>query len=139
MNEESQERLKKKKELKKEAKKHRLESESCKVVEVNDLKVSGTKTEVKSEENEVVEKKERDLETVKEEKSDLNMNNQSRICLNPSQKNHDTAESNENKFENIELEEKEEGFIGPRLPRLMAKEEVEALFKELFPNSDRYK
>ena len=39
----------------------------------------------------------------------------------------------------IELEDKEDGFIGPRLPRVMTKEEVEALFRELFPNSEKYK
>ena len=39
----------------------------------------------------------------------------------------------------IELEDKEDGFIGPRLPRVMTKEEVEALFRELFPNSKKYK
>ena len=39
----------------------------------------------------------------------------------------------------IELEVKEDGFIGPRLPRVMTKEEVRALFRELFPNSDKYK
>ena len=35
----------------------------------------------------------------------------------------------------IEIEDKEVGFIGPRLPRVMTKEEVKALFRELFPNS----
>ena len=39
----------------------------------------------------------------------------------------------------IELEDKEDGFIGPRLPRVMTKEEVRALFRELFPNADKYK
>ena len=39
----------------------------------------------------------------------------------------------------IELEVKEDGFIGPRLPRVMTKEEVRALFRELFPNADKYK
>ena len=39
----------------------------------------------------------------------------------------------------FELEDKEIIFIGPRLPRVMTKEEVKALFRELFPNSDKYK
>ena len=49
------------------------------------------------------------------------------------------VETHENKYENIELEEKEEGFIGPRLPRLMTDEEFKALMRELFPNSEKYK
>ena len=53
------------------------------------------------------------------------------------QATHEHLETTENK--DIELEEKEEGFIGPKLPRVMTKEEVKALFRELFPNSDKYK
>ena len=44
------------------------------------------------------------------------MNDQSRICINSNQNNPDSAKTYENEFENIELEEKEEGLIGPRLP-----------------------
>ena len=32
----------------------------------------------------------------------------------------------------IELEEKEEGFIGPKLPRLMSEAEKEAFFKKIY-------
>ena len=39
----------------------------------------------------------------------------------------------------IEIEDKEVGFIGPRLPRVMTKEEVRVLFRELFPHSDKYR
>ena len=53
------------------------------------------------------------------------------------QATHEHLETTENK--DIELEEKEEDFIGPKLPRVMTKEEVKALFRELFPNSDKYK
>ena len=49
------------------------------------------------------------------------------------------VESYDNEYANIELEEKEEGFIGPRLPRLMTDEEFKALMRELFPNSEKYK
>ena len=49
------------------------------------------------------------------------------------------VESYDNKYANIELEEKEEGFIGPRLPRLMTDEEFKALMRDLFPNSEKYK
>ena len=49
------------------------------------------------------------------------------------------VETTENKHANIELEDKEEGFIGPRLPRVMTKEEFKAFLMELFPNSDKYK
>ena len=34
-------------------------------------------------------------------------------------------------------ENKEIGFIGPRLPRVMTKKEVKALFREFFPSSDK--
>ena len=137
INEERQERLKKKKELKKEAKRQRLKSGSIEVVEVIDLKVSGTNSGVKCEHEKVVEEKERDLQTVTEEKGDLNMNKQSGVGIEPTQNDPEPVKTNANDFENIELEEKEEGFIGPRLPRLMTKGEVDVLFKGLFPNSDR--
>ena len=39
-------------------------------------------------------------------------------------------------YENIELEEKPEGFIGPRLPRMLTEEECKALFKRLL--GDKY-
>ena len=110
---------------------------SSEVVEVIDMKVSGTNSGVKCEHEEVVEEKERDLQTVTEEKGDLNMNKQSGVGIEPTQNDPEPVKTNANDFENIELEEKEEGFIGPRLPRLMTKEEVDVLFKELFPNSDR--
>ena len=42
-----------------------------------------------------------------------------------------SSETSENKFENIELEEKEEGFIGPRLPRVLTDEEFKLLLKRL--------
>ena len=35
-------------------------------------------------------------------------------------------------FKDIELEDKEEGFIGPRLPRLMTDAEKEVFFKKIY-------
>ena len=52
-------------------------------------------------------------------------------------KAHEQLETIEKK--GIELEDKEDGFIGPRLPRVMTNEEVKALFRELFPNSNKHK
>ena len=42
-----------------------------------------------------------------------------------------SQDASDNDYANIELEEKEEGFIGPRLPRMLTDEEVKALFKKL--------
>ena len=47
--------------------------------------------------------------------------------------------SNRIREKNIELEEKEDGFIGPRLPRLMTDDEFKALMRGLFPKSEKYK
>ena len=47
-----------------------------------------------------------------------------------------SEETTGEKYKDIELEEKEEGFIGPRLPRLMTDDEVKALFKKLL--GDKY-
>ena len=41
------------------------------------------------------------------------------------------CETLEDEFKDIELEVKEEGFIGPRLPRLMSETEKEAFFKKI--------
>ena len=52
-------------------------------------------------------------------------------------------ESNDNldnnagdKYENIELEEKEQGFIGPKLPRMLTDAEFKALVDKL--SGDKY-
>ena len=52
----------------------------------------------------------------------------------PSAKSQDASE---NKYTNIELEKKEDGFIGPRLPRMFTDEEVKAIFDKLL--GDKYK
>ena len=44
------------------------------------------------------------------------------------------GKASEDRYKNMELEEKEEGFIGPRLPRMMTDEEVKALFDKLLGN-----
>ena len=41
------------------------------------------------------------------------------------------SKTSNTKCKEIELEEKPEGFIGPRLPRMLTDEECEALFKKL--------
>ena len=46
------------------------------------------------------------------------------------------SETSENRYKNIELEEKEEGFIGPRLPRILTEEEFKALCRRLL--GDKY-
>ena len=46
------------------------------------------------------------------------------------------SKNSKNSYENIELEEKPEGFIGPRLPRILTEEECKALFKRLL--GDKY-
>ena len=48
----------------------------------------------------------------------------------------EAVNTSEKSDESIELEEKEAGFIGPRLPRLMSDEEVKALFRRLL--GDKY-
>ena len=55
----------------------------------------------------------------------------SHVC--PSDKSQDASD---HEYSNIELEEKEEGFIGPRLPRMLTDEEVKVLFKKLL--GDKY-
>ena len=45
-------------------------------------------------------------------------------------------ETPENRFKDVELEEKEEGFIGPRLPRILTEEEVKALIRRVL--GDKY-
>ena len=45
-----------------------------------------------------------------------------------------SSETSENKFKNIELEEKEVGFIGPRLPRILTDEEFKSLLKKHLGN-----
>ena len=53
--------------------------------------------------------------------------------LIPNSSDHTSPSSNEN----IELEEKEDGFIGPRLPRVMTDQEFKALMDKLL--GDKYK
>ena len=48
-----------------------------------------------------------------------------------------SGNTSENKPREIELEQKEEGFIGPRLPRMLTDEEVKAVFDRLL--GDKYK
>ena len=48
----------------------------------------------------------------------------------------EAVNTSEKSDESIELEEKEAGFIGPRLPRLMSDEEVKALIRRLL--EDKY-
>ena len=48
-----------------------------------------------------------------------------------------SGNTSENKHREVELEEKEEGFIGPRLPRMLTDEEVKAVFDRLL--GDKYK
>ena len=47
-----------------------------------------------------------------------------------------SADTSENNYTDIELEEKEEGFIGPRLPRMMNDKEFKALMDKFF--GDKY-
>ena len=47
-----------------------------------------------------------------------------------------SEETSDEKYKNIELEEKEEGFIGPRLPRMLTDDEVKAIFDRLL--GDKY-
>ena len=47
-----------------------------------------------------------------------------------------SEETSDEKCKNIELEEKEEGFIGPRLPRMLTDDEVKAIFDRLL--GDKY-
>ena len=54
--------------------------------------------------------------------------------VGPSGKSQDASD---NKYTNIELEKKEDGFIGPRLPRMLTDEEVKAIFDKLL--GDKYK
>ena len=60
------------------------------------------------------------------------------LCKTDKQLSNSTfsEETTDEECKNIELEEKEEGFIGPRLPRMMTDEEVKALFKNLL--GDKY-
>ena len=48
-----------------------------------------------------------------------------------------SGNTSENKHSEVELEEKKEGFIGPRLPRMLTDEEVKAVFDRLL--GDKYK
>ena len=49
----------------------------------------------------------------------------------PSTLNKTWAKPNNSEYENIELEDKEEGFIGPRLPRMMTDEEFKVFCQKL--------
>ena len=48
-----------------------------------------------------------------------------------------SADTSEDENKNIQLEEQKEGFIGPRLPRMLTDEEVKAIFDRLL--GDKYK
>ena len=80
-----------------------------------------------NEHDEVIGEKKKDLQTVKEKKNIMNINNQSGIGIDSSQIHPEIAETGNNVFEKFELEEKQEGFIGTSLPGLMTKEEGEAM------------
>ena len=131
LNQERKERLQKKKDLRREAKK-------CS----NNNKESGKDTFAGNEED----FDEHCVEKVSEPGSTFQLNDG---CLSTVENEGDTepntkpplsessGDTSENKHREIELEEKEEGFIGPRLPRMLTDNEVKALFDRLL--GDKYK
>ena len=127
LNEERQEKIRKKKELKKEAKKIEV---------VNNSTDNGDFVQKKKDENEYTLQKDAVVEDA-EKKIPCSL--KSHNCDQHSTLSNFNAglgKSSEDRYKNIELEEKEEGFIGPRLPRMLTNEEVKALFDKLL--GDKY-
>ena len=143
LNEERQEKMRKKKELKKEAKKIRGNNNST---GNGDLVLKGKDANENTlQKDSVVEENEK--ESPREIQScSLKLHNCDKIppCL-PQQATLSASESiisdgvekaSEDRYMNVELEEKEEGFIGPRVPRMLTDEEVKAIFDKLL--GDKY-
>ena len=129
--EEKREKLIKKKELKKEAKKNRNNNNtSIQAIHENVIEAINI-----SEENSVVQEEEGPKPMVPRHELPPHC-----IMSEVSHTSHPDSEclktSSDLECKNIELEEKEEGFIGPRLPRMLTDDEVKAIFDRLL--GDKY-
>ena len=133
LNEERQERIREKKELRRETKKNGNNNKPSTTLDVKEEKLEKKKVVKEEESNISDEKKESCLSVVAGSDSS---GADSTACVLDPQYNR-SVETSENKCRDIELEEKEEGFIGPRLPRMLTNEEVKALFERLL--GDKYK
>ena len=132
LDEEKREKLMKKKELKREAKKTRNNNNTIineKLAEVE--KNSEENSEVHEEKGSkpIISSREQSPHRIVGEAS-LPSDSDS-ACLKTL-----SVKTSEEKYKNIELEEKEEGFIGPRLPRMLTDDEVKAIFDKLL--GDKY-
>ena len=129
LNEERQEKLAKKKEIKREAKKNRNVQNNNTVSNENPVVV-----EESNEENSV-EHEEKGTAVVDDPSphSDPDPSEcaHTSLCKADQQRSKSTffEETTDENCKNIELEEKEVEFIGPRLPRIMTNGEVKAMFK----------
>ena len=133
LNEERQERIRKKKELRRETKKNGNNNNPSTTLAAKEEKLDEKKVEKEEESDISVEKKESCPSVAIG--SDSSAANSKACVLDP--QNKQSVETSEDKFRDIELEEKEEGFIGPRLPRMLTNEEVKALLDRLL--GDKHK
>ena len=141
LNEERQEKIRKKKELRKEAKKRENNNKKPN----NDTpavkeEVSDEKNGKKDDESDfAVEFENRNCFSVVKESDPISAHSKS--CVQNPDNNHPlsekSVETSEEGHRDIELEVKEEGFIGPRLPRMLTDKKVKALFERLL--GDKYK
>ena len=146
LNEERQERIRKKKELKKEAKKMNNNNNSQGTGN-DDFEMREKDTYEKTlQKSSIVEEAEKQIQCEAQSCSMKSQNcDQLSTCL-PQQSILPGGESNvsdglekasEDRYKNVELEEKEDGFIGPRLPRMLTDEEVKALIDKAL--GDKYR
>ena len=149
LNEERQEKIRKKKELKREAKKIK-----DKVSTGNgDFTMEGKDTNENAVKNDSLVEEEKKssllvMDTAVDENKNKCTSQKQQNCANispclPLPSPLSARESNDNldnnagdKYENIELEEKEQGFIGPKLPRMLTDAEFKALVDKL--SGDKY-
>ena len=131
LDEERREKLIKKKELKKDAKKNRNNNNTARNENLNEAKNF-------SEENIVVHEESKPVVPSREQSPHHCIVSEISHTSDPNPDCLKTLseETSDEKCKNIELEEKEEGFIGPRLPRMLTDDEVKAIFDRLL--GDKY-
>ena len=79
----------------------------------------------------------RSIDRDTEKVPDYSLDNSDEKNVDKDSRKSPSADTSEDENKNIQLEEQEEGFIGPRLPRMLSDEEVKAIFDRLL--GDKYK
>ena len=138
LNQERRERLQKKKDLRKEAKKCNNNNKKKSVKDT----FTGNEEDFKEHCIEKVSEPDSSVQKVRTELNDgcfSTMANEGDIAPDDTKPplSQSSGDISENRHREIELEEKEQGFIGPRLPRMLTDEEVKAVFDRLL--GDKYK